>query len=106
MSSVEARRLVLNGKKEGALGFSSTKTEVASQPQPSKGLDFPFSLLEATACFFVSETPRDLLGLYLQKRRRLHRALVRLREEKMRRDAVTESFRVVGCIWVYRETFW
>jgi hypothetical protein len=98
MSSVEATRLVLDEKKEGAFRVSSTKTEVASQPQPSEGFDFPLSLLEATAYFVVSKMLENLLERYSQKRRRLQKALVRLREAKMRRDTVTESCRVVGCI--------
>jgi hypothetical protein len=98
MSSVEARRLVLYAKMEGAFGFSSTKTEVASQPQPSEGLDFPLSLLGATAYLVINGMLESLLVTHLQKRRRLHKALVRLRDAKMKRDAVTESWRVVGCI--------
>jgi hypothetical protein len=98
VNSVEARRLVLDEKQEGPSEFSSTKTEVASQPQPSEGLDFLLSLLEATAYLVISEMLENLLGTHLQKRRRLHKALVRLREAKMRRDAVTESCRVFVCI--------
>jgi hypothetical protein len=104
MSSVEATRFVLDEKMEGAFRLSSMKTEVASQPQPSESLDFPLSLLDATAYLVVSKMLENLLGTHLQKRRRLHKALVRLRDAKMRRDAVTESCRVVRCIWVYRKT--
>jgi hypothetical protein len=98
VNSVEARRLVLDEKQEGASEFSSTKTEVASQPQPSEGLNFPLRLFDTTAYFVVSKMLENLLGTHLQKRRRLHRALVRLRDAKMRRDTVTESSKVFGCI--------
>jgi hypothetical protein len=64
---------------------------VASQPQPSEGLDFPLSLLEATAYLVINDMLESLLVTHLQKRRRLHKALVRLRDAKMKREAVMES---------------
>lgn len=91
MNSGEKREVVVYRLKEGALETSTTKTEVASQPQPSERLGFPLSLLDATAYFIVSGLSRNLLGIRLQKSRRLHSAFMRLREAKMRRDADQDS---------------
>jgi hypothetical protein len=57
MRSVEAKEVVVyvKGSRVRGLKISSTKAETGPQPQPSKSVCFPLSLLDTTACVVVSE---------------------------------------------------
>jgi len=97
MCNVGVQKSVECVQKKDAFKISSTKAEVRSQPQPSQSVCFPLSLLGTTACLVISEILQGRFNSeHLQKRRRLHRALVRLRDAKVRRDAVAGSLSA-GC---------